>query len=65
MDRRSFLAAMLGTAAAPKEVLSGLAAPAPVTKAVREIMWGDQKVDVDDLLKNPGKYMVIEIRLAT
>lgn len=36
LDRRGFLAAMLGAAVAPKDVLSGIATPAPVTKAVSE-----------------------------
>ena len=35
MDRRSFLAALLGTAAAPKDVLAGIVTPAPVKKAVQ------------------------------
>lgn len=34
LDRRGFLTAMLGAAIMPKDVLSGIASPAPVKKAI-------------------------------
>lgn len=34
LDRRGFLAAMLGVAVAPKDVLAGIATPAPIKKAI-------------------------------
>lgn len=36
LDRRGFLAAMLGVAVAPKDVLSGIASPAPVKAAMAD-----------------------------
>lgn len=34
LDRRGFLAAMLGAATAPRDVLAGISTPAPVAQAV-------------------------------
>lgn len=45
LNRRGFLAALLGTAAVPKEVLAGLATPAPVRKAVSKFVWREIRRD--------------------
>lgn len=34
LDRRSFLTALFGAAVAPKDVLAGIATPAPIKKAI-------------------------------
>ena len=59
MDRRSFLSALLGTAIVPKDVLAGLASPAPLKEAWK-VTWvplaawiGERRLSPVELKKLP------------
>lgn len=59
LDRRGFLAAMLGVAVAPKDVLSGLASPAPVKAAIEDVFDGWRCIwrDVGPVTLVDGTYI--------
>lgn len=61
LNRRGFLAAMLGTLAVPKDVLSGLATPAPIKKAASEywvMIWRQVGTSYDKAGNEIGAWEV-------